>query len=56
MGYRWSALLFIAAALALTADLWIEQPVRSSLGVLVILAGVPFYFYKSAQHPLAALE
>jgi basic amino acid/polyamine antiporter, APA family len=55
-GYPWTALVFIIAALALTVNLWIQQPVRSSLGVLVILAGIPFYFYKSAQHPLAAPE
>jgi basic amino acid/polyamine antiporter, APA family len=47
-GYPWTPLVFIVATVALTANLWIEQPVRSSLGVLVILVGVPFYFYKSA--------
>lgn len=55
-GYPWTPLLFIAATLALTTNLWIEQPVRSSLGMLVILVGVPFYLYKSAQHPIAAAE
>jgi len=55
-GYPWTAIVFIIAALALTVNLWLEQPVRSSLGVLVILLGVPFYFYKSARRPLAAPE
>jgi amino acid transporter len=55
-GYPWTPLVFIAATLTFTANLWIEQPVRSTLGVLVILLGIPFYFYKSAQHPVAALE
>ena len=53
-GYPWTPLVFIIASVALTVNLWIEQPARSSLGVLVILVGVPFYFYKSAQHPFAA--
>jgi len=54
-GYPWTPLVFIAATLAFTVNLWIEQPVRSSLGVLVILVGLPFYFYKSAQSPAALL-
>lgn len=35
-GYPWTPLLFIAATLAFTVNLWFEEPVRSSLGVLVI--------------------
>jgi amino acid transporter len=53
-GYPWTPLVFVATTLAFTANLWIEEPVRSSLGVLVILIGIPFYLYKSAQQPLAA--
>lgn len=49
-GYPWTPLVFIAATLAFTVNLWFEQPVRSSLGVLVILLGIPFYLYKSAPH------
>ena len=44
-GYPWTPLVFLAAAVALTANLWMLRPVRSSLGLLVILAGVP-YFYR----------
>jgi APA family basic amino acid/polyamine antiporter len=43
-GYPWTPLIFLAAAIALTANLWMIRPVRSSLGLLVILGGVPFYF------------
>jgi len=32
------------AAIALTVNLWTERPVRSSFGVLVILAGIPFFY------------
>jgi len=55
-GYPWTPLLFITATLAFTLNLWFEQPVRSSLGVLVILLALPFYFYKSAPQiePAAA--
>ncbi len=35
--------IFVACALALTVNLWIERPVRSSIGLLLILAGLPFY-------------
>jgi len=42
-GYPWTPLLFLVAAIALTVNLWMEQPVRSSLGLLVILAGLPCY-------------
>jgi len=43
-GYPWTPLIFLAAAIALTMNLWMIRPVRSSLGLLVILGGVPFYF------------
>jgi hypothetical protein len=35
--------LFVAGALALTVNLWIERPVRSSIGLLLILSGLFFY-------------
>ena len=43
-GYPWTPLLFLTAALALTANLWLDQPVRSSIGLLMILAGLPCYY------------
>jgi APA family basic amino acid/polyamine antiporter len=42
-GYPLTPLVFLAAAIALTANLWMVRPVRSTLGLLVILAGIPFY-------------
>jgi APA family basic amino acid/polyamine antiporter len=42
-GYPWTPGVFLLAAIALTANLWLVRPVRSSIGLLVILAGVPFY-------------
>jgi basic amino acid/polyamine antiporter, APA family len=43
-GYPLTPLIFLAAAIALTANLWLIRPVRSTLGLLVILAGVPFFY------------
>jgi len=43
-GYPWTPLIFLIAAVALTFNLWIVRPVRSSLGLAVILAGVPFFY------------
>ncbi|HWZ97144.1 MAG TPA: amino acid permease [Candidatus Dormibacteraeota bacterium] len=43
-GYPATPLIFLIAAVALTVNLWMLRPVRSSLGLLVILAGVPFFY------------
>ena len=43
-GYPWTPLLFLFAAVALTINLWMARPVRSSLGLAVIVAGVPFFY------------
>jgi basic amino acid/polyamine antiporter, APA family len=43
-GYPWTPSIFFVAAVALTANLWLVRPVRSSLGLAVILAGVPFFY------------
>jgi basic amino acid/polyamine antiporter, APA family len=42
-GYPWVPAIFVAGALALTINIWIQRPGRSSLGLLLILAGLPFY-------------
>jgi APA family basic amino acid/polyamine antiporter len=54
-GYPWTPLIFLTAAVALTVNLWIVRPVRSSLGLLVILAGVPF-FYVWRKHPTSSVR
>jgi APA family basic amino acid/polyamine antiporter len=43
-GYPWTPLVFLASAVALTINLWMMQPVRSSAGMVVILAGIPFFY------------
>ena len=42
-GYPWVPGIFVAGALALTVSLWLDRPGRSSIGLLLIIAGLPFY-------------
>jgi APA family basic amino acid/polyamine antiporter len=42
-GYPWVPGLFVLGALALTLNIWMDRPGRSSIGLLLILAGLPFY-------------
>ena len=54
-GYPWTALIFAGTAFALTANLWLVRPVRSSIGLAVILIGIPLFQYwrnRSADSPL----
>ncbi len=49
-GYPLSPLIFLIAAVALTVNLWMVRPMRSTLGLLVILGGIPF-FYRWRKSP-----
>ena len=42
-GYPVVPALFVLGATALTANLWLERPLRSTVGLLLILAGLGFY-------------
>jgi APA family basic amino acid/polyamine antiporter len=53
-GYPWTPLFFLAAAVALTVNLWMVRPVRSSLGLVVILAGIPFFYRWRKSTPASA--
>ena len=44
-GYPATPIIFLTAAIALTFNLWMVRPVRSTLGLLVILAGIPFFYH-----------
>jgi basic amino acid/polyamine antiporter, APA family len=44
-GYPWVPGLFVLGALVLTINLWWVRPGRSTIGLLLILAGLPFYRY-----------
>lgn len=43
--YPLTPIIFAVADLAVTVSLWIAHPIRSSLGLVLILAGIPFYAY-----------
>ena len=42
-GYPWVPAVFIAGAIALTVGLWAARPVRSTIGLALILLGLVFY-------------
>jgi len=42
-GYPVTPVIFIIGAVALTVNLWIQRPVRSSIGLALILFGLVFY-------------
>jgi basic amino acid/polyamine antiporter, APA family len=44
-GYPWVPGFFVLGALVLTINLWLVRPGRSTIGLLLILAGLPFYRY-----------
>jgi amino acid transporter len=48
-GYPIVPALFVAGAFALTISIWIERPIRSSIGLLLILSGLVFYRYWHAR-------
>jgi len=45
LGYPWTPILFLAGGLAMTVNLWLDRPVRSSIGLGIILLGLPFYLH-----------
>ena len=48
-GYPWTPVLFGIAACAIAVNLWLVRPGRSSIGVAIILLGVPFFHYWRKQ-------
>ncbi len=52
-GYPWVPALFVLGAIALTVNIWIQRPVRSSIGLAVILFGLVFY-RRWAKNPTRA--
>jgi amino acid transporter len=54
-GYPWTPLIFLVAAVALTVNLLMIRPVRSSLGLIVIFGGIPFFYrWRKSPRPAAA--
>jgi APA family basic amino acid/polyamine antiporter len=50
-GYPAVPILFIAGALALTINLWLQRPLRSSMGLALIFAGLFFYAHWRRRVP-----
>jgi APA family basic amino acid/polyamine antiporter len=50
-GYPWTPVAFGFAAFAISANLWLTKPVRSSVGLAIILLGIPFFYYWRRQNP-----
>ena len=48
-GYPWMPVLFSIAACAIAVNLWLVRPVRSSVGLAIILLGRPFFHYWRRQ-------
>jgi APA family basic amino acid/polyamine antiporter len=42
-GYPWVPGIFVAGSLALTVSILMDRPGRSTIGLLLIIAGLPFY-------------
>jgi len=53
-GYPWTPLIFGTVALAISLNLFLLRPVRSSVGLGIILLGLPFFYYwRKRAHSVA---
>jgi len=43
-GYPWTPAIFGIVACAIALNLWLARPIRSSVGLAIILIGVPFFY------------
>jgi APA family basic amino acid/polyamine antiporter len=48
-GYPWTPLIFMVVASAISVNLWWVRPVRSSIGLGIILVGLPFLYHWRRQ-------
>jgi APA family basic amino acid/polyamine antiporter len=62
-GYPWTPVLFGIVASAIAVNLWLIRPVRSSIGLAIILLGVPFFCHwrklatqQASQHPIPQMN
>ena len=53
-GHPWTTLLFIAAEWLVVISTFARDPLRSSIGLAIALAGLPVYFFWQAQNRKAA--
>jgi APA family basic amino acid/polyamine antiporter len=48
-GHPWTTLIFVAAFWALAVNTVVENPQSAGVGVLILLAGIPAYFFWQRQ-------
>jgi APA family basic amino acid/polyamine antiporter len=53
-GYPWTPVAFGFAAFAISTNLWLTKPVRSSVGLAIILLGIPLFYYWRRQNPTSS--
>ncbi|HEV2388366.1 MAG TPA: APC family permease [Candidatus Acidoferrales bacterium] len=44
-GYPWTPLIVVAAGVAMSVNQWLARPVRSSIGLALILLGIPIFHH-----------
>ena len=44
-GHPWTPVLFGIAACAIAVNLWLVRPVRSSIGLAIIMLGIPLFYH-----------
>jgi len=44
-GYPWTPMVFGISAFAISVNLWLVRPVRSSIGLTIVLVGIPFFYH-----------
>jgi basic amino acid/polyamine antiporter, APA family len=50
-GYPWVPGAFVIGAIALTAELWLDRPIRCSIGLALMMVGLFFYRYWRSAAP-----
>jgi len=50
-GYPFTPIIFAAGALSMSVNLWLVRPMRSSIGLAVILLGIPVFYYWRRRVP-----
>jgi basic amino acid/polyamine antiporter, APA family len=53
-GYPWTPVAFGFAAFAISANVWLTKPVRSSVGLAIILLGIAFFYYWRRPNPTSS--
>jgi amino acid transporter len=55
-GYPWTVIVFGVVAFAISVNLWLVRPLRSSIGLAIILLGVPFFLFWRKRTTAALAE